>query len=152
MVKYRQMTGFGKRLAIARENAGYKSQAAFARKLGLDSRVYQPWESGKDGKQVEPNYSTLVMLAKALNVSLLWLLAGIEEETSKAHSQREVELLQAYRKAEQMGVAGKIEDMIKYIFYEADKENLKTYKKIGEENLSIAAEQRVKYRKKVKKS
>jgi len=61
------MTGFGERL---RELRGLKSQASFARELGLSQVVYGRYELN----QREPNLETLCHIGITLSVSADWLL------------------------------------------------------------------------------
>ncbi len=65
------MEGFGERL---RELRGCKSQASFARELGLSQVVYGRYELN----QREPNLDTLCHIGLTLGVSADWLL-GLPE-------------------------------------------------------------------------
>lgn len=66
---------FGERIKRARGAKGF-TQVQLAEKLGVKQQIYQPWEAGKDGKQIEPNYDMLVKISKVLDVSVEWLLEG----------------------------------------------------------------------------
>ena len=65
------MEGFGERL---RELRGCKSQASFARELGLSQVVYGRYELN----QREPNLDTLCHIGLTLGISADWLL-GLPE-------------------------------------------------------------------------
>lgn len=64
---------FGTRLRSARMLRGY-TQQKMADLIGVALRTFQCYEQGKR----EPNYETLVNIAKVLNVSTDYLL-GIDE-------------------------------------------------------------------------
>lgn len=66
----------GERLARARVNAGFRSQAAFARALGINEVTYRTYEYGTRGIP----FDIAEKAAKALNVSVLWLLTGKGEK------------------------------------------------------------------------
>jgi transcriptional regulator with XRE-family HTH domain len=53
--------------------SGYPNAASFARKIGFEKQYLWNLETGKVGK---PDPIRLVILAKALNVSLEWLITG----------------------------------------------------------------------------
>lgn len=63
---------FGRRLAAAREMAGYATAEDFAAALRLDGGRYRRWEAGNR----EPKYYLLIRIADALNVSTDFLLKG----------------------------------------------------------------------------
>lgn len=66
--------GFAKRLASARHLAGFATQKAFAKHLGVEAETYRRWERG----ETEPNISMLVKLSDATGVSLEVLLRGAQ--------------------------------------------------------------------------
>ncbi|MBQ6339234.1 MAG: helix-turn-helix transcriptional regulator [Kiritimatiellae bacterium] len=70
------MEGFGERL---RELRGCKSQASFARELGLSQVVYGRYELN----QREPNLDTLCHIGLTLGISADWLL-GLPERGGTA--------------------------------------------------------------------
>lgn len=61
---------FRTRLRELRENAGYKSQQAFADAFGVAQSTVGGWEAGKR----EPNYATTLKLANFFHVSVDYLL------------------------------------------------------------------------------
>lgn len=63
---------FRTRLRELRENAGYRSQQAFADVFGVAQSTIGNWEAGKR----EPNYETTIRLAKFFNVSIDYLLGN----------------------------------------------------------------------------
>ncbi|HEY8094513.1 MAG TPA: helix-turn-helix transcriptional regulator, partial [Methylobacter sp.] len=63
----------GKRIEETRLARGYQNAAAFARKIGLDKQYLWNLEKDKVGK---PDPLRVVILAKALNASLEWLITG----------------------------------------------------------------------------
>ena len=63
----------GKRIEGARIALGYPNAAAFSRKVGIDKQYL--WNLEKD-KVEKPDPSRMVMLARALNVSIEWLITG----------------------------------------------------------------------------
>ena len=69
------MEGFGERLRAIRGN---KSQASFAKELGLSQVVYGRYELN----QREPNLETLCHIGLALGVSADWLLGLPERRES----------------------------------------------------------------------
>ena len=67
------MESLGRRLLKARTAKGY-TQVELAHKLGEYQSKYRGWESDK----YEPNIDTLKALAVALDVTVEWLVSGIE--------------------------------------------------------------------------
>jgi len=59
----------GQRIADAR---GAKSKAELARAVGVDTKTVYRWEHDK----AEPGSSQIDPLARALGVSIIWLLTG----------------------------------------------------------------------------
>lgn len=78
----------GPRLLVAREQAGF-TQAQFARQVGVLLESVVAWEN--DEKQ--PRANRLMMICGVLNVSVKWLLEGIED----AHMARDDDSLAAVR-------------------------------------------------------
>lgn len=77
---------FGDRLALAREQQGM-SQGQLARSLGLRLQTVKNWEADRS----EPSANRVLMLAGALNVSIVWLMTGEGPgaPTGEAHFQEE---------------------------------------------------------------
>ena len=71
--------GFGTVLKTLREKAGL-SQAALADRVGLSVRNVQNWEQGHR----TPRAQVLMLLAKAVGVSVEQLLAGIDQDETPA--------------------------------------------------------------------
>lgn len=67
---------FRTRLRQLREDAGYKSQQAFADAFGVAQSTVGNWEAGKR----EPNYETTIRLAKFLHTNVDYLLGFTEQE------------------------------------------------------------------------
>lgn len=65
----------GPRITVARENANL-TQEALARRLGVETASLVAWEN--DEKQ--PRANRLVMLSGILDVSMKWLLEGMQDE------------------------------------------------------------------------
>lgn len=59
------MKTFAERLREAREEAGYKSAAAFAGVLSLEEATYRKYERGAS----EPSYDTLVRICELLDIT-----------------------------------------------------------------------------------
>jgi transcriptional regulator with XRE-family HTH domain len=78
----------GKRIEETRLACGYQNAAAFARKIGLDKQYL--WNLEKD-KVEKPDPLRVVILAKALNASLEWLITG-EGTPHGAYSFNQVQL------------------------------------------------------------
>jgi len=70
----KQLSLMGQRLKVARVLAGYRSAASFASTNGFKITTYQRHESGKK----EASLFTLMNYCKTLNISLIWLLTGLE--------------------------------------------------------------------------
>lgn len=74
---------FRTRLRELRENAGYKSQQAFADAFGVAQSTVGGWEAGKR----EPNYATTLKLANFFQVSVDYLLGQSDQpNTPTAHT------------------------------------------------------------------
>lgn len=69
------MSGFGRRLSAARLTAGFEVAADCARTMGIDVNRYRTYERGER----VPPLDVLELIRQNLNVSLDWLLLGIEE-------------------------------------------------------------------------
>ncbi len=67
---------FRTRLRELRENAGYKSQQAFADAFGVAQSTVGGWEAGKR----EPNYATTLKLANFFHVSVDYLLGQTDRK------------------------------------------------------------------------
>ena len=67
---------FRTRLRELRENAGYKSQQAFADAFGVAQSTVGGWEAGKR----EPNYATTLKLANFFHVSVDYLLGQTDQK------------------------------------------------------------------------
>ena len=67
---------FRTRLRELRENAGYKSQQAFADAFGVAQSTVGGWEAGKR----EPNYATTHKLANFFHVSVDYLLGQTDQK------------------------------------------------------------------------
>ena len=67
---------FRPRLRELRENAGYKSQQAFADAFGVAQSTVGGWEAGKR----EPNYATTLKLANFFHVSVDYLLGQTDQK------------------------------------------------------------------------
>ena len=67
---------FRTRLRVLRENAGYKSQQAFADAFGVAQSTVGGWEAGKR----EPNYATTLKLANFFHVSVDYLLGQTDQK------------------------------------------------------------------------
>ena len=67
---------FRTRLRELRENAGYKSQQAFAVAFGVAQSTVGGWEAGKR----EPNYATTLKLANFFHVSVDYLLGQTDQK------------------------------------------------------------------------
>ncbi len=78
----------GPRLQVARINAGL-SHEDLAQRLGVAADSVASWESSER----TPRVNRLVMLAGILDVSLIWLLEGREDEYMKGHETAEIERL-----------------------------------------------------------
>lgn len=64
------------RIRELRENAGYKSQQAFADAFGVAQSTVASWEGGKR----EPNYKTTIRLSNFFGVSLDYLLGQDDKD------------------------------------------------------------------------
>ena len=67
---------FRTRLRELHENAGYKSQQAFADAFGVAQSTVGGWEAGKR----EPNYATTLKLANFFHVSVDYLLGQTDQK------------------------------------------------------------------------
>ena len=65
----------GPRIRVAREKA-HMSQEALARRLGVETASLVAWENGEK----QPRANRLVTLCGVLDVSMKWLLEGMEGE------------------------------------------------------------------------
>lgn len=63
---------FGRRLAVARECAGYETATALADKIGMSLARYSRYERG----ETEPSIETLQRIREATGASLDFLIAG----------------------------------------------------------------------------
>lgn len=68
-----ELQAFGKRLKQSRENLGI-SQEELARLVGTNKGAISGYENGK----TNPRQSIIVEFAKALNVSINWLITGYD--------------------------------------------------------------------------
>ncbi len=78
----------GPRLRVARENAGL-SQEELALRVGVNIDSVSSWEAGER----TPRVNRLVMLSGILNVTLIWLLEGREDERMQSQEVTAVERL-----------------------------------------------------------
>lgn len=62
---------FGDRIVAAREARGY-SVARLAEKIGVREETLEDWENDRS----EPRANKMMILAGALNVSIVWLMTG----------------------------------------------------------------------------
>src|SRR5690348_17334580 len=68
--------GFARRLAMARELAGYKTQEDAAKELGIEAERYRRWERA----ETEPAIDKLVDISHKFRVSLDVLIRGTERD------------------------------------------------------------------------
>ena len=68
-------TPLGRRMAKAREDAGYPSVARFADATGLSYWSVRRWEKG----EAAPRLNHLADFARATGVSVEWLMTGASE-------------------------------------------------------------------------
>ena len=73
----------GDRLARAREAAGM-TQSQLARRLGVKLSTLRNWEADRS----EPRANRLQMLSGLLNVSFVWLMTGMMQESSTAPEEK----------------------------------------------------------------
>lgn len=89
----------GRRLANLRKNAGYRSQRAFGKVLGVSGGIVGQWECGAK----IPSRSNLVRIAELTGVSVDYILGSSllpdEPESLVEKTEREIELLALYRAA-----------------------------------------------------
>ncbi|MCI9078545.1 MAG: helix-turn-helix transcriptional regulator [Lachnospiraceae bacterium] len=90
------LTGIGKRLARARENAGYP-QEALVEKTGCSAITISRWENGHTAMKAVDT----IKVTQALGISADYLLGTIKPEAQDAEilgslSQKEKTLLQIY--------------------------------------------------------
>lgn len=68
-----ERSAFADRLVLVRKQAGYKSKASFARKLGIEEARYRKWERAGS----EPDLHHLCKIQRITGVSLDYLIAGL---------------------------------------------------------------------------
>jgi len=71
-VKSSELNLFSRRLKFLR---GQKTQAAFARKLGVSAPLYHQWENG-----ATPTMEKLLLIASKCDVPIDWLLSGVDDK------------------------------------------------------------------------
>ena len=71
-VKSSVLNLFSRRLKFLR---GQKTQAAFARKLGVSAPLYHQWENG-----ATPTMEKLLLIASKCDVTIDWLLSGVDDK------------------------------------------------------------------------
>jgi transcriptional regulator with XRE-family HTH domain len=64
----------GRRIAEAREAAGYTNKSEFARRVGIQGPTLHRWERG----QIAPEIWNLHEVARLTHVSMEWLMTGAE--------------------------------------------------------------------------
>jgi transcriptional regulator with XRE-family HTH domain len=110
----------GGRLKQARERVGM-TQSQLADVIGITQSRYHPWETGRQGKDIEPDVESLVKLSDILGVSIEWLIRG---EGDYDHirillTEQESRLISKFRIAKQLDVALDIERLANLVIQDA---------------------------------
>jgi transcriptional regulator with XRE-family HTH domain len=103
----------GKRIEETRLALSYKNAAAFARKIGLDKQYLWNLETDKVRK---PDPLRMLILAKALNVSLEWLITGEGPSYSGyTLNQNQLEIIDFLKLLSKDNI-GELRDCAKYLY------------------------------------
>jgi transcriptional regulator with XRE-family HTH domain len=103
----------GKRIEETRLALGYKNAAAFARRIGLDKQYLWNLEKDKVGK---PDPVRMIIIAKALNASLEWLITGeIDPESSYTFNERQLEVIDFLKLLSEENIS-ELRDCAKYLY------------------------------------
>lgn len=77
------LAGFGRRVALARERRGYKTQASFAEAMEVHPTAANHWEGGRN----LPQPAQMLRMCRLLRVTMDWLLFDDESGLSQeAHT------------------------------------------------------------------
>jgi transcriptional regulator with XRE-family HTH domain len=103
----------GERIVQTRLALGYQNAAAFARKVGLDKQYL--WNLETD-RVKRPDSLRLVILAKALNVSLEWLITGKGDPlASISFNKNQLEVIKFLGRLSEENL-GELRDCAKYLY------------------------------------